>query len=170
MATLYDIDCRLETLVEEAFDIEDGEILDGDDLTKRFDEVSLALDTKLANIIGFIKNLESDAKAYKEESASLKKRAEQATKKAEWLRQYVDGYIKATVANVPQYKFDSVQGKLSYRKSTSVNVVDPSIVPKDFVKVVVEEKVDKKAIGDKLKKGEEVEGCELETKLNLQIK
>lgn len=73
MANLYEVDYRLETLLEEGFDIETGEILEGVELDKAFDDIAIELDDKIANTIGFIKNLESDAKALKEESDNLKR-------------------------------------------------------------------------------------------------
>ena len=68
MASLYKIDERLEALITEQFDIEDGVIYETEEeLAKKIDEVSLDLDTKIENIGCFIKNLESDIEAFKKE-------------------------------------------------------------------------------------------------------
>ncbi len=61
--------------------------------------------------------------------------------------------------------------KFSTRKSTSVNVtVEANELPKEYKTVKVTEAPDKVAIKKALEKGEVIEGCELVTSNNLQIK
>ena len=59
---------------------------------------------------------------------------------------------------------------ISYRKSTSVNITDDSKIPAEFIKVEEVFKIDKKAIAEKLKEFEVVDGAELEVKENITIR
>jgi len=56
------------------------------------------------------------------------------------------------------------------RKSSSVEVEDVNALPKEYKVVKVTEQADKKALKEALKRGEEIEGVELVSKLNLNIK
>ena len=65
-------------------------------------------------------------------------------------------------------KFESTKNKITFRKSQSVEIYDESLIDMGFMKVKYEP--DKTKIKESLKKGENVEGCELVTKTNIQIK
>lgn len=170
MANLYDISDSLEWLVEESVDTETGEILEGEDLTKRFDELDMALDLKIENIACFIKNLEAESEAIKAEKKKLEQRAKSAENKSNWLKRYLDTYLKATTKDIDKYKFSTARCALSYRKSQSVDVVNQTEVPKEFIKTKIEESVDKTAVKNAIKSGKTVNGCQLVTNINLQIK
>ena len=53
---LFQIDERLINLIENAVDVETGELLEGADLDKAIDECQMDLNTKISNIGCFIKN------------------------------------------------------------------------------------------------------------------
>lgn len=170
MANLYKIDGRLETLVTEEFDEETGEILDGEELTKRFDEVALELENKISNIACFIKNLNAEAEMIKAEKQNLDKRQKQAEKKAEWLKSYLDGYLKATVKEINKYKFSDARCQIGYRKSSTVEVPDLDLLDKKYIKTKTEYSADKTAIKEAIKNGESVQGASIKENLNIQIK
>lgn len=67
---------------------------------------------------------------------------------------------------------DFQAGTLTFttRKSTSVLVEDVNSLPKEYKVIKVTESADKLGLKSALKKGEQVEGVSLETKLNLSIK
>jgi hypothetical protein len=61
--------------------------------------------------------------------------------------------------------------KFSTRKSTSVEVtIEANDLPKEYKTIKVTEAPDKVAIKKAIEQGQEIEGCVLVTKLNLQIK
>ena len=66
--------------------------------------------------------------------------------------------------------FESARAKITFRKSTAVNITDESKLADGFKKVETVVKIDKKAIGDALKFGEKVDGAELIVNQNIQIK
>lgn len=86
------------------------------------------------------------------------------------MRSYLDGYFKSTISDVNKYKFEATQGKISYRKSDSVNIENIDIIPKEFIKEKVEISADKTEIKKAIKNGHSVDGAILVTNLNMQIK
>ncbi len=173
---IYEIDNKLTTLLEMGCDPDTGEILDDYDLDKAIDECQMDLNTKISNIACYIKNLLSDAEQLKAEKQKLAKRQSVAENKAERLKKYLDGYLHATIneKDLPKYKFSDPRCSISYRKSESVEVNDLNLIPSNFIKprVLKETDVDKTAIKTFLKndKNAHVDGAELITKENIQIK
>jgi hypothetical protein len=175
--TLYNIDARLVMLLNEHFDIEDGVIYETEEeLAKKIDEVSLDLNTKISNIGCFVKNLLSDAEQLKAEKQNLEKRQKQAERKAEYLKNYLDGYLHSVIneKDLPKYKFSDSRCQISYRKSEAVEITDLDKVPKKFIKdrVLKETDVDKAEIKKLLKadSNTEIEGTQLVVRENIQIK
>ncbi len=164
MATLYEIDERLASIFitpeGDGVDASTGEVLDAAAL----DALQMEKWTKVDNICRYIKNLKSDADQYKQEIDRLKKRMDAATKKADSLETYLASHLEAGKrADVPS-------AQIRWRKSVGVSITDETKLPKDFLREVVEVKVDKAAIRDSLKKGETVPGACLEERQNLSIK
>lgn len=174
MASLYKIDERFETLVDGFFDTEDGEILEGKELENRLDEVEMELDKKISNIACFIKNLNSDAEAIKQEKLILAQRQKVNENKSARLKNYLDTYLKSTTKEIGKYKFEDARCKLSYRKSSTVEVTDIGKIPSEFIKPreIKETDVMKTEIKNylKLHSEETVNGVKLQENLNLNIK
>lgn len=172
--TLYDVDERLVTLLNEHFDIEDGVLCETEEeLAKKIDEVSLDLDTKIENIGCYIKNLESDVEALKKEEDNLKARRKSAENKIEGLKRYLNGYLMACFPkdeDRAKWKFKTPKVVLGYRKSNSVEVPDIEKLDKNFIKVKTEVIPDKTAIKDAIKNGKEVIGAFIKQNINLNIK
>ena len=173
---LFQIDERLINLIENAVDVESGELLEGAELDKAIDECQMDLNTKISNIGCFIKNLRSDAEQLKAEKQNLEKRQKQAERKAEYLTKYLDGYLHSVIneKDLPKYKFSDSRCQIGYRKSESVKINDIDSIPASFIKprVLKDTDVDKTAIKKFLKDNKDmrVDGAELVTKENIQIK
>ena len=157
MATLYDLVKEIENFQLEV-DEETGEILNMDEL----DALQLEKDAKVENICLWIKNLKSDAAAYKAEKDSFEKKRKQAENKAEALTKYIQYILDGE-------NFKSSKVNVSYRKSEKVRCVDMLLVEPDYLKFASPE-LDKKKIKDAIKAGGKVHGCYLEQSLNVQIK
>ena len=172
--TLYDIDERLVTLLNDHFDIEDGVVCETEEeLAKKIDEVSLDLDTKIENIGCYIKNLDADIEAFKREEDNLYKRRKSAENKIESLKSYLNGYLTACYPNEDdkaKWRFKSPKVVLGFRKSTKVEVTDIQKLDKKYLKITTNIDPDKKAIGQALKNGEEVIGAVLKQNVNLSVK
>lgn len=157
MATLYELVKEIEDF---QFDIDDetGEILNFDEL----DALQLEKDTKVENICLLIKNLRSDAEAYRNEKKAFDNKIRVAENKADRLTAYVQ-YILAGD------KFKSSKVNVSYRKSEQIECADMLMVDPDYLRFK-EPELDKKKIKDAIKAGVEVKGCQLVERQNIQIK
>lgn len=171
---LFDIDEKLYNLIENAIDVETGELYETQkELDKAIDECGIELEKKIENIGCFIKNLEADAKALKEEEANLKHRREVAEKKIESLKKYLNGYLMAVYPNDAdraKWKFNTPKVVMGFRKSTTVEVPDIDKLDKNFLRVKTEVSADKTAIKDAIKNGKIVDGAFLQDNVNLSIK
>lgn len=155
MSSLYEINKQLL----EATDLETGEIID----TDRFDQLQMERDDKLENIALWYKNLLSDAEAFKAEKNNFAEREKAAKSKADSLKKYLD-------TNLNGQKFSTVKVNVSYRKSTSVEVIDQEAIPAEYLRTFTTTAPDKAEIAKALKVGEFVEGVELKETNNIQIK
>lgn len=161
---LYEInDAYEKALSNFAVDDETGEVIFDDEEIKRLEG---AFEEKVDNIACYIKSLNALSDSIKAEKQALDERLKSNDKKVESLKKF----LVMSLEMRDMKKFESARNKLSFRKSTSVVINEDAVLPTKYVKTVVTEKVDKKAIGDALKNGEVVEGCYLKESNNLQIK
>ena len=163
--SLYDIDNMVYTVLENGliFDEETGEILfDEENLSS----LELERNKKLEAVALYIKSLEAEAEAMKAEAKKLADRREAKERKAERLRSYISNSMQA----LGDTKLETAKVALSFRKSESVDVYDPVLLPAEFTKTKTTVTPDKTAIKAAIKAGQEVAGATLEIKQNLQIK
>lgn len=155
MSTLYDID----RAIMECVDAETGELIDPEKLSALMMERS----EKIESVALWVKNLRSDALAYKAEKEAFADREKAASHKADQLEEWLKD---ACAGNA----FKSVRCTVSFRKSEQVHIPDESCVPAEYKKATTTYKPDKKAIKAALKSGLEVAGCALVDNLNISIK
>ncbi len=155
MASLYEISQEIMNCV----DPDTGEIIDPEKLSG----LLMARDAKIEGVALWVKNLESDALAYKAEKEAFAEREKAAKLKAASLRLWLTEALGGE-------KFQSAKCAVSFRKSVSVAVDDPTTLPAEFVTVKTTTEPNKAAIKDALKGGAVIPGCELVAKLNAQIK
>lgn len=155
MASLYEIDQAILACV----DLETGEIIDQDQL----DNLMMERSDKIESVALWVKNLESDAMAYKAEKEAFADREKKATEKAkrlkEWLARVCEGE-----------KFSTAKCAVSFRRSESVEIVDAKEIPDEYIRVKMTSEPDKVAIKDAIKSGMEIGGCQLVSKLSTSIK
>lgn len=155
MSSLYQINQD----ILDCIDMETGEIID----VEAFQSLQIAREDKIENIALYYKNLIADAEAYKAEKNAFAEREKRAANKAESLKRYLQTELQGK-------PFKTVKADISYRKSTSVNIYDEAQLPKDYLVEKITTAPDKKAIGDKLKAGEEIAGAVLVFSQNVNIK
>ena len=165
MASLYELDQAVLTVLDNGliFDEETGEILWDED---NFNQLEVERNDKLEAVALYVKSLDADAAAIKAEEKKLADRRSIKERKAERLR----SYLTFSMQTFGDTKIETPRVALSFRKSESVEITDASYLPRVFCKI--EEKItpDKKAIKQALKAGETINGAELVTRQNLQIK
>ena len=164
MNSLYEIDkAYMSALNNFTVDEETGEVIFNDEEIQKLED---DFKNKADNIACYIKDLSALNDAIKAEKAELDARYKANDAKINRLRCYLSQSLEMR----DMRNLETPRNKLSFRKSTSVVISDEKLVPTQFIKTVVTEKIDKKGIGDALKKGERIEGCYLLESNNLQIK
>ena len=127
-------------------------------------EATYNLNQQLSSAAYMHKTLLDEASVIDAEIKRLSGWKQRLINSAESIKNYID---TAMVANgLTEVKNDNI--KLSYRKSTAVEIIDKESIPMSYL--VVSYAPDKKAIGDAIKAGEHVLGAELVERQNLQIK
>lgn len=109
--TLYEIDAGIQGLLSEV-DPETGELITD---YEALDALLMERETKIENIVLFIKNLSSDVRELKAEEAALAERRKKVEKKAERLREYVSHALGGE-------KFQTPRCCVSFRKSTALEL------------------------------------------------
>ena len=177
--TLYEINNQLTILEEYMIDPDTGELLDEDQFNAKFDEIQMALNDKIESSICFVKNLNAEVEAFKTEEKNLAQRRKIKENLAERIKNRIDAYIKAQYTDeegnidtveLNKYKMETPKMKLSYRKSESVNITNIDSVPKEYIKTKTEVLADKTNIKKAIKAGRHINGAELVTNINMQVK
>lgn len=159
---LYEIDLAIQRCFvdgEDVIDTETGEVLDAGYL----DGLKMEKDKKIRNIACYIKNLEAEAEALKAEKMKMAARQKSAENKAESLKKYLSNFVGAG------NKVKDTEYQISWRKSETVEIDDPSALIDDFLTFKAPEP-NKTAIKQAIKNGDTVAGAHLVEKQNMQIK
>lgn len=160
--TLWEIKEALINAMENAVDEETGEIKDFDLLEKLEGD----FETKLDDVLSYIKELRSMAKMIDEEKKALDKRKKNKESKADWLENYVDKILSGK-------EFESARNKVTYRPSKSCEVNLEEFMKNDNCNLYLnysDPKPNKKAITQAIKDGQTFRGAEIVEHINMQIK
>ena len=157
MAKLYEILNEIENF-EFEIDEETGEILN----CAAMDQLQLARDVKIENLCLWVKNLKSDAEAYKAEKDSFAKKQRQAENKAASLQTFIQKALHGE-------KFKTDRVTVSYRKSEAIELDEKISVPDKFF-VAQEPRLDKTGLKKAIKAGEEFDGVHLVERQSMTIK
>lgn len=159
---LYEINAALEALV----DPETGELMDYD----AFETLQMERDEKIEGMALWYKDMVAEAKAIKEEADTLTARRRALENRADRLKDYLDLQLGGE-------KFQTPRCSLTYRKTSSLHVEDPSTLilwleqngHADCVRYK-EPEINKSAVSALLKGGVEVPYAELQTGRSLGVK
>ena len=159
--TLWEINNAIMACV----DAETGEIVDFDQL----DKLTMAREEKLENIALYIKSLEADAAAIREEEKALAHRRKVKENKVERLREYLSYSLDGQ-------PFETARVALSFRSSQAVKVTD-NVALLDYLEANFDDCISYKtptvrldAVKMLIKRGVDVPGAVIETRSNLQMK
>lgn len=162
MASLYEI----EQSILDCIDTETGEIIDAEKLN----ELMIEREVKIENVALWVKNLLSDADAFKAEKDAFAEREKAARNKAENLKQWLSMALEGQ-------KFSTSKVQISFRKSEAVEIDDEEKFVnwaqkhgRDDLLNYKEPTVNKSAIKQALKLNAELQGVHIEQKNNIQIK
>lgn len=116
----------------------------------------LDVETKIESICKVIRNLDSDAKAFKEEKDRLAARQKTAENGVKRLKDSLLNYLLVTDKKSVKAGFFNV----SVRNSESLNVLYEDMIPEDYL-IQQPAKVDVSGIKAAIKEGKEIDGVEL---------
>lgn len=153
---------EIEQAILDLIDPETGEIKDFETL----EALDISRSEKIENIALWIKNLNAEAKAIREEEKALAERRRYAENKAESLKRYLSEALNGE-------RFTTAKVAITYRKSMAVEIADEEafVLAADMLYIIQQAPtIDRKAISNALKAGEIIEGAELAERNNIQIK
>ncbi len=160
--SLYEITNAFPVLME-------NEELAEEEKQKIKEELTILLQQKSQNIIGYSKNIELTIEAMKEEEKRISSQRKALENRLIKFKEYVKECMETN--NIT--KIETSLGSLMIAKSpVSVEIVNENEIPDEFKNEVVTVKVDKKAIADNFKlTGEIPNGVVINTEnTNLRIK
>lgn len=155
---LYEIKQELEKAIEECVDMETGEIIN----PARLDELNMVLTDKRENVALYIKNISAEVKAIDEEAKNLTNRKRVLNNKVEGLKKYL-------ADNLEGHKFETAKVVVSFRKSEQLEINSIEHIPTEYL-ISQEPKIDKVALKNSIKQGAVINGVQIITKQNIQIK
>lgn len=155
---LYEIKQEFEKVIKECVDMETGEIIN----PTRLDELNMVLTDKRENVALYIKNLSAEAKAVDEEAKNLTNRKRVLNNKIEGLKRYL-------ADNLEGHKFETAKVVVSFRKSEQLEINSTEHIPTEYL-ISQEPKIDKVALKNSIKQGAVINGVQIITKQNIQIK
>ena len=161
MASLYEIAGMYRQILEMEPETDD----EFGAMMTALDEVQGELSEKADNIVRYMRNLNAEAEALKAEETALYKKRKAVENKAERLKAYLAAQM--TLCGLKELKAGLF--KLRFQPTApAISIVDESAVPEKFHRVKIE--IDKLAIREALKAGEEVPGIEVQRGETLVIK
>lgn len=170
MAKTYDIKSELfeiQKLIEsDTFDVneETGEVVDNSEILQQLlSEITLDQSEKADNIIYLIKEEQASEKAMQEEIKRLTERKAMFKRKQESLKQLLDFLLGGQKLKTDRFT-------IFYRNTNSVEILDETMIPAEYINVTEVFKIDKKRIKDALGDFTEVDGAEMKTTTSLQFK
>ena len=167
MKNIYQIDSQiydLLTLPESEIVDEDGVVIR--DVWKELEELQGERTDKLINSMRIAQRMDENAKALDEEIARLTVRKKYFEARAKKIREHV----AISMNNANEKRVENTIARITLTRSKEVDIVDETELPLQFLRTKTTVKADKKAIGEKLKAGEEVPGARLVENLNVRLK
>lgn len=163
---LYEIDRAIEELVETCVDPETGEFLGYEAL----EQLQMDRESKIEGLILKFKNISAEANMVKAEEANLTKRRKTLERQADGLKEYLARVLAGE-------KFKTARCSVSYRSSTSLEVLDADAVAAwleenghfDLVKRSAPEVV-KKDVKQMIQAGVVVPGAEIRNSVSIQVR
>lgn len=133
------------------------------------DELGGKLATKADDFWEYRLTLRADAERAKEYAKAIREKADRLQQRVEWL----DGYAMREMERSGRPFLKGSVWEIRKQANPATVVVDamPAALPLEFQRVIPEViEVDKRALGEALKAGLEVEGCRLEHSFHLRAK
>jgi transcriptional regulator of heat shock response len=142
------------------------DVLDEETFRDTLQAIEEALEDKVENMAKFIRCLEADAKAIKEEEQRLADRRKALENRVSSVNEYLQNQME--VAGLDKVKRPTVTVSIQ-NNPPSVEIADESLIPSDYM-IPQPSKIDKKSILSALKEGLVIEGCSMKQGRSVRIK
>ena len=137
-----------------------------DSFKMAFEQIQGSLEEKAEGYIKYIKNLTAEAEAFKTEADRMSKKASSLKAHADRVKSTLD----ETLQELNIKELNAGLFKIKYQNNPpSVEVLDIDLIPINY-KLPQEIRVDKKAILQDIKAGQEVPGVEIKVGESMRIK
>lgn len=163
--SLYGITTELLEQIDSLMSI-DGQT--EEESQERYNELAELFHKKISACTGYLIAKKSRQQLIKSRIEDLKV----MLAKEEKFEESFSKYILMNMIRMWQMSIDTPNGKLSIRKSSSVDIVDESVIPEEYLntRTIVETKPDKNKIKEALSNSIEVPGCIIKINDNLNLK
>ena len=156
MASLYDISAQYRADAARLADLD----LPAEVVTDTLDAMAGDLEAKAQNVVFFARDLQATASAIKEAEEAMARRRKAIENRARHLLEYVHGCMEtAGVQRIecPHFRL-AIQAK-----PPSVDVYEPGLLPAQYLRTPEpsEPAIDKRAIAEAIKAGQDVPGARL---------
>ena len=162
---LYELSTQYKQIVDIAQN-EEFTVEQMDALVDTLESINDAIEIKAENIAKIILSLESEAAQIDVEIKRLQDRKVKSIKQADYLR----NYLQDAMIQTGKTKFKTALFNFGLRQSASVNIIDETAIPLDYIVIKTESKPNKKLIMEQLKNNINIAGCEISYNQNIQIK
>ena len=160
MANLFEYNDMIDEVMAMAVN-EDGEIID-EAVMEQLNSLQMERAEKIDNCLAYYKSRKAMAEALKAEKKAIADRQRIAENEAESIKRYLGMALAGE-------KYESIKGKVSYRKSEEVHVDDITKLPEEYLKYKPEP--NKIALKEAIKAdGVVIDGAWIEEKTNTIIK
>ena len=160
--TLYEIKEQYLNVLNNLEVDEDGEITNIDVIDKAEGDFK----DKAEAVACYIKSLDAEAKALKEEIENLNARMKSKQNYSEKLKDYLSFCMESTQVE----RIETPKVNLYFRNSSKVVVDDEAAIDEKYIVTKTTTSISKSAIKDDIRSGLEVTGAHVETTRSLQIK
>jgi len=165
MTALYEIAAEYRDAATKLAELD----LDAQTVADTLEGLSGDLETKAQNVAFFVRNLEATAAAIKQAEADMAARRKAMENRADGLKRYI--FESMTVAGIE--KIECPHFRLAIKNNpAAVDVFEPGLVPASFMRTPEPPPpaLDKTAIKEALKAGQDVPGARLTSGQRLEIK
>lgn len=141
------------------------EIEEVEEREKYLNLIEDGFEEKAENIVKFIKNLEADAKALKDEEKRLAEKRKAKENSIKWFKFYLQNNMEM----LDKKKIKAGLFNVNIQKNPpSVNVINEKMIDDEYF--IIERKLDKQKLKADLKDGKEIMGAELQQGESLRIR
>lgn len=167
MSNIFQIDSKiydLLTLPESEIVDEDGVVIR--DVWKELEELQGERADKLVDSMRVAQELDENAKALNEEIARLTVRKKAFEERSKTIR----ARVAESMDRAQEKSVENNTARITLVKTKSVDILDETELPLEMLRSKTVVEADKKAIGERLKAGEEVPGARLKENLSVRLK